>query len=148
QEFLRTKNGAHDSYNLGDEINMIRWRAKVEHLATAAYVRGLIAMRRAHPIFRPGPADESPLLLLDDDLGLSVPPKAVGFVLRRRAAASELKEVAVLANANVIPQTFHLPFKRWQVFADHMHAQALPRGTYVGKAIVVPPRSAWILGRS
>lgn len=148
QEFLRTKNGAHNSFDLGDEINMVRWRAKIEHVATATYVRGLIAMRRAHPIFRPGAAGERALFFLDDDLGLPVPPKAVGFVLRRRALASELKEVAVLANANVIPQTFHLPFKRWQVFADHMHAQALPCGTYVGKAIVVPPRSAWVLGRS
>ncbi len=148
QEFLRSKNGAHNSFNLGDAVNMIRWRAKAEHLAIATYVRGLIAMRRAHPIFRPAAADERALLFLDDDLGLPVPPGALGFVLRRRAHAPELKEVAVLANAGVIPQTFQLPFKRWQVFADHMHAQALPCGTYVGKAIVVPPRSAWVLGRS
>jgi pullulanase len=147
QEFLRSKNGAHNSYNLGDAVNMLKWRDKAEHLSIATYVRGLVAMRKAHPIFRPDTNGERPLLLLDDDLGLPVPHKALGFALRRRANTRELKEVLVLANANVIPQTFQLPFKRWQVFADHMHAGPLPCGTCVGKAIVVPPRSAWVLGR-
>ncbi len=147
QEFLRSKHGEPNSYNLGDAINMIPWRDKAAHLSIATYVRGLVAMRKAHQIFKPRPGAEHAVLLLDDDLGLPVPQKALGFALRRRVHAHELKEVVVLANANVIPQTFQLPFKRWQVFADHMHAGPQPCGTYVGKAIVVPPRSAWVLGR-
>lgn len=51
-EFLRTKGGNHNSYDAGDAVNRIDWDLKRRHRETFDYVRGLIALRRAHPAFR------------------------------------------------------------------------------------------------
>lgn len=48
QEFLRTKNGAENSYNLPDEINSIKWNKLSENSALSAYYRGLIAFRKRY----------------------------------------------------------------------------------------------------
>lgn len=46
QEFLRTKNGEHNSYNLPDSINSIKWDLVTENRAEVEYYRGLIALRK------------------------------------------------------------------------------------------------------
>ena len=56
-EVLRDKQGVHNSYNSPDEINAIDWSNKTTHREVFDYVKGLIAMRRAHPAFRLGDAD-------------------------------------------------------------------------------------------
>ena len=53
-EMLRTKGGNENSYNSADAVNAIKWEAKGQHAATVAYVRDLIALRKAHPAFRLG----------------------------------------------------------------------------------------------
>src|SRR5262249_13526254 len=81
QEFLRTKGGDHNSYDKPDAVNMIRWREKAEHHDVVEYYRGLIELRRAHPIFRLETADaaQRAVKFLDDHLGLAVPPGCIGF---------------------------------------------------------------------
>ena len=48
QEFMRTKNGAENSYNLPDEINSIKWDLLSENNELSAYYRGLIAFRKRY----------------------------------------------------------------------------------------------------
>lgn len=45
-EFIRSKQGQHNSYNTGDAINAIDWSKKEEHLDTFEYVKQLIRLRR------------------------------------------------------------------------------------------------------
>ncbi len=55
EEFLRTKDGDHNSYKSSDEINNIKWEdltADSDEYAMALYYKGLIAMRNAYDIFR------------------------------------------------------------------------------------------------
>ncbi|HOW90278.1 MAG TPA: type I pullulanase, partial [Elusimicrobiales bacterium] len=52
EEFLRTKNGEDNSYNLPDEINRLDWTRKKLNLGVFEYYRELIALRKAHPAFR------------------------------------------------------------------------------------------------
>ena len=56
-EMMRDKKGVHNSYNSPDSINTIDWKNKTVHKDVFEYVKGLIAMRKAHPAFRMGDAD-------------------------------------------------------------------------------------------
>ena len=51
-EFFRTKQGDANSYQSPDSINQIDWRRKGEFSALFRHVRELIALRKAHPLFR------------------------------------------------------------------------------------------------
>ncbi len=51
-EFARTKQGNHNSYNAGDDINLIDWSRKVDYREIFEYYRDFIALRREHPVFR------------------------------------------------------------------------------------------------
>jgi len=43
---------SHNSYDLSDEVNALDWRLALRHRETIDWVRGLIALRRTHPLFR------------------------------------------------------------------------------------------------
>ncbi|TPW15354.1 MAG: pullulanase, partial [bacterium] len=79
QEFLRTKRGAENSYDLGDAINRIDWSRKKQYLEVFRWHRDLVRLRRAHPLLRQARGGDSPRTpsWLGDHLGLSVPPPVV-----------------------------------------------------------------------
>lgn len=52
QEFMRTKNGDHNSYRSPDKINMLDWDRKAEFLQEVEYVKGLITLRKFSEAFR------------------------------------------------------------------------------------------------
>src|SRR5207244_8452644 len=52
EEFARTKGGNNNSYESPDSVNEVDWALKKEHLDLFNYVRDLIALRKAHPMFR------------------------------------------------------------------------------------------------
>ncbi len=58
-EFFRTKFGDHNSYQSPDAINQIDWSLKAVNRQLFDYVRSLIAIRKAHPVFRLRTAQEA-----------------------------------------------------------------------------------------
>ena len=46
QEFLRSKNGGHNTYDQPDSVNSLKWDKLAENRDIAEYYRGLIAFRR------------------------------------------------------------------------------------------------------
>src|SRR5258707_2268752 len=52
EEFARTKFGNDNSYNAPDSINEVNWSLKKKNYDLFTYTRDLIALRKAHPIFR------------------------------------------------------------------------------------------------
>ena len=46
QEFLRSKNGEHNTYNLPDSVNSLKWDKIAENRDIVEYYRGLITFRR------------------------------------------------------------------------------------------------------
>src|SRR5258706_3284049 len=52
EEFARTKFGNDNSYNAADSINEVDWSLKKKNYDLFAYTRDVIAMRKAHPVFR------------------------------------------------------------------------------------------------
>jgi pullulanase len=152
QEFLRTKGGDHNSYDKPDAVNMIRWSEKAERPDVVEYYRGLIELRRAHPLFRLETADEArgALKFLDDQLGLPVPHGCVGFLIEDGAGRDEWSRALVLLNPQPKAVEFAIPEGEWRIFGDAMRAgnselQQSAAKLGAGRALA-PARSALILG--
>ncbi len=151
QEMLRTKGGDENSYNKPDAVNKIRWRWKVDHKDVFDYYKGLIALRKKHPIFRMKTRREviDNLRFFDDHLGMKVPPQCIAYQLTRGNSGDEWDKVILLFNAHKDQMTFTLPRGRWTAVVDEDEAGDTPvtTGQQVfskGKARV-PGRSAMVL---
>lgn len=57
-EFMRTKFGEHNSYNLPDSINQIDWSYKTLHADVVQFVKNMIELRKNHPAFRMATAEQ------------------------------------------------------------------------------------------
>jgi pullulanase len=130
QEMLRTKGGEDNTYNKPDEVNMIHWSWKAENRDVFDYYRGLIALRRAHPMFRLSEADaiRKSLFFLDDDLGLTVPQGGIGYVLNRSTTNDAWENALVLFNPNSAPVEFAIPSSSWIPVVNARAAGEAPLG--------------------
>ncbi len=103
-EFMRTKNGEHNSYNLPDEINQIDWNRKVENLEVFEFYMDLIALRKVHPAFHMATAQ-----LVNENLKfLTSQDGLIGFQLNGDAVGDEWKQILVYYNANTTTQRIDL----------------------------------------
>lgn len=144
-EFLRTKNGEENSYNLSDEINRLDWTRKKENFAVFSYYRDLIALRKAHPAFRMNTAAEvRGNLKFYDELDLKVEPPAIAYVLYGDKAGDSWSRIAVLINPTKKTMKFALPEGEWRIGFNE-------KGLYSGrdlkysKQIGVPPLSLLVV---
>ncbi len=131
QEFLRTKNGDHNSYDKSDAVNMIRWRQKLEHFDVFEYYRGLIELRRAHRLFRFRTAEEvrKGVKFFDDHFGMRVPPGCLAWMIQdpnvpdeRQLTGDDWERAVVLVNTQPRAIEFSIPLGEWQVFVDSRQA--------------------------
>lgn len=154
QEFLRTKDGDHNSYNKPDSVNMIRWREKLEHRDVYEYYQGLIALRRAHPLFRLETAAQvrSAMKFLDDHLGLPVPTGCLAYLIEDVTGQDDWSRALVLLNASARLVEMQIPKGNWKVFADNREAGVTPlrfgAQLVTDKRATISPRSALILGEN
>jgi len=153
QEMLRTKRGDHNSYNKPDAINMIDWQWKKDNLDIFRYYQGLIKLRREHPMFRMKSRTDvtANLEFFDDHLGISVPPRCIGYRLGKGGSGDSWNEVLVLLNPNPAEVTFTIPKGDWTVAVDEDEAGTGPvqTGTAAvsGKKVKVARISAMLLYR-
>jgi pullulanase len=52
EEFARTKGGNNNSFEAPDSVNEVDWDLKKQHMDLFTFVRDVIALRKAHPMFR------------------------------------------------------------------------------------------------
>ncbi|MFH0980367.1 MAG: type I pullulanase [Planctomycetota bacterium] len=125
QEFCRSKKGNTNSYNAPDEINQLDWSLKKVHADVFAYYRGLIALRKAHPVFRLRTGDEVRRRMAFMD---QVPHfKCVAYTLDGTDLPGEpWSRAVVLLNGDGNDQMLLLPEGEWHVFADHERASVQP----------------------
>jgi pullulanase len=153
QEMLRTKRGSGNSYNQPDAVNMINWDLKRANIDIFNYYKGLIALRKEHPVFRMETREEvlANLEFLDDDLGISLPPRCVGYRLKRGDSEETWDEVLVLYNPNPVPVVFPIPEGDWTVVVDDDEAGTVPVKTGTssvsGVEVEVPRISGMVLFR-
>jgi len=119
EEFLRTKKGEENSYNLPDEINRLDWTRKKEYFGVFSYYRDLIALRKAHPAFRMKTAsDVKENLKFYDELGLPLEAPDIAYLLYGDKAGDAWGRILVLINPRKEPRKFALPAGEWEQAFD------------------------------
>jgi len=133
QEFLRTKNFNHNSYNSTDEVNSLKWNQRITYASNVSYLKGLLAMRKAHKAFRIPEADSivENLEFLDGTFG------QIGYKINGKAVGDSWGSIVVLANSNPKKTaSFDVPKGTYKLVVD-----ANTAGTKTLKTIVVKGKS-------
>lgn len=116
EEFLRTKDGEENSYNLPDEINRLDWTRKKEFGKVHSFYRDLIALRKAHPAFRMKTARQvRDNLKFYEELGLKSPSPGIAYVLDGKRAGDSWERIVVLINPKRKLKVFVLPEGKWRL---------------------------------
>ena len=126
EEFARTKQGHENSYNAPDDINQVDWSLKKTNADLFTYVRDLIALRKAHPVFRLRAKEQIAAWLKFPKTG---DPNVLMYTYDAGNAEGEpWKQVCVIVNAaDSGSAEVKLPDGVWQVAFDHTGAVAEPR---------------------
>jgi pullulanase len=149
QEMMRSKDGEENSYNKPDSINKIYWDLKIENAGMVNFVKELISLRMAHPMFRMKSAEEiyANLKFLSRDLQIPVAPKCLAYLIERGATGDSWKAALVLVNPRRDTIKFILPEDKWKLYYhnDGFNPQAPAGG--ITSEIELSPVSASILYR-
>ncbi|AIZ62591.1 pullulanase [Hymenobacter sp. DG25B] len=145
-EFLRTKGGSHNSYNLPDNVNQLDWARKAKYQEVFRFYQQLIALRKAHPAFRL-PTQELIQQHLEFLPGL--PATTIGYRLLHHAGGDEWNTIVVLFNGSRQPANLPLPGGRYSVVlaGDQINPQGISKleSTAAEMKVEVPASSAMIL---
>lgn len=152
QEFLRSRDGDHNSFDKPDSVNMIRWEKKAENLDIYEYYRGLIELRKTHPMLSLSTADgvRSSIKFLDDDLGFEMPSGCIGFQVEDITGSDTWSRALVLFNSQPRSKEIRIPQGEWLVYADYKRADSFPLRRpgfdVLSGTVVIAARSALVLG--
>ena len=143
EEMIRTKKGVGNSYKSPDAINMIHWNNKVLHKDVFEYVKGLIAMRKAHPAFRLGTAErvKRHIKFLKTS-GTDV----VAYQISGEGLNDSWNNIIVVFNGKSSVASVEIPEGAYEVVcADGLVNWQNGIGKVSGKVLNVAPRSALIV---
>ena len=141
EEMLRDKKGVHNSFNSPDSINQLDWDGMRRHPEVMEYYSRLIALRKAHPAFRLGNAEEVRRHLEFID----APEGVVAFRLKDNAGGDEWNDIIVALNANRKPVTISVPQGRYTTVATQGRIDCAGLGTTTGTEATVAAQSALIM---
>ncbi|MEI7419497.1 MAG: type I pullulanase [Actinomycetes bacterium] len=133
QEFLRSKDFNKNSYNSTDAVNSLKWNNRITYASNVSYLKGLLAIRKAHKAFRIPEAQSilDNLEFLDGTFG------QIGYKINGKAVGDKWSTIVVLANSNPKKTaSFYLPKGTYKVVADADKA-----GVKTLKTIVVKGKS-------
>lgn len=141
EEFLRSKplpekkGFAENSYNMPDAVNSIKWDNIHEYPDMIAYYKGLMALRKAHPVFRMQSEAEMTqnLCFLSD-----TPENVVVYLLKGKGADDTPENILVIFNGNDEEILYNLPEGKWKILVDDKTAGADGKKNISEKADVEP----------
>ncbi|SFB16729.1 MULTISPECIES: type I pullulanase [unclassified Bacillus (in: firmicutes)] len=140
QEFMRTKNGDHNSYKSPDSVNQLDWKRRSEFNAEVEYFKGLVKLRKAHKVFRLTTEEEIKKKLTF----IESPKNTVAFALNENKNGTE--KIAVAYNANRTAVEVKLPAKgNWHILVNGEKAGNKSLGVIKGDKVTVPPLSTYVL---
>ena len=143
EEMIRTKKGVANSYKSSDAVNMIHWQNKAVYKDVFEYVKGLIAMRKAHPAFRLGTAQRiNSYVRFLKTSGSDV----VAYQIKGKGLNDPWKDIIVILNAKSSVVNVEVPEGTYQVAcADGLINWQHGLGKLSGGLVNVAPRSAMIM---
>lgn len=146
EEFLRTKNGEHNTYNASVHLNKLDWSLVTKNKEMVDFYKGLIALRKEFP----GLSDKSEKAFHHIKF-LKVEPGFIVFLVKheeKEGKAPKWKDSVILFNATGDQKEAYLPDGDYQILSDGIDSLSWKYGEekLISKEIEVPPYSAYILG--
>ena len=141
-EFMRDRKGVHNCYASPDSVNGIDWNLKTQHKELYNYIKGLIALRKAHPAFRMGSAD-----LVRKNLTF-LPPRrtnVIGYCINGAAVGDKWKTIVVILNPNNAETIINIPKGHYTVVVEKGKINYKGIRTMTAQTCRVPAMSATIL---
>ena len=144
-ELMRDKKGVKNSYNSPDSINVIDWRLKKQHNDSYEYIKGLIALRKAHPAFRLGTAEKVYGHLEFINPGTK---GVVAFRIKGQPEGEEWKDITVILNAGIKTAKVEVPEGTYRLVCyDGKISPEKGLRDAKGKTLIAAPQSATIAYR-
>lgn len=146
EEFLRTKNGEHNTYNASVELNKMDWKLVKENKAMVDFYRGLIALRKEFT----GLSDKGELAYRNIRF-LKVEQGFIGYQVKnetRKSFSPKWKEAVIIFNATGTAKEMYLPDGDYALLSDGTDSFSWMTGEtcIMSKEVEVPPFTAYILG--
>ena len=141
EEMLRDKKGVHNSYRSPDSINRFDWNNLKRYPQVFDYYAKLIALRKAHPAFRMGNAEEVRRNLEFVD----APAGVVAFRLKNNAGGDAWKNIYVVLNSQKTPQNVAVAEGSYTTVVANGKVNENGLGLVSGKTLTVAPQSALIV---
>lgn len=141
EEMLRDKKGVHNSFRSPDSINRLDWNNLKRYPQVFDYYAGLISLRKQHPAFRMGSADE----VRKNLCFLEAPEGVVAYQLKNNAGGDLWKNIIVVLNSQKTPQTVDVPENTYTMVVANGKVDTNGIGLLSGKTLTVAPQSALIV---
>ena len=141
EEMLRDKKSVHNSFRSPDSINRLDWNNLKRYPQVFDYYAGLIALRKAHPAFRMGKAEEVRKLLEFVD----APKGVVAFRLKDNAGSDAWRNIYVVLNSQKTPQNVKVAEGSYTTVVANGKVNADGLGLISGSTLTVAPQSALIV---
>lgn len=143
-EFLRTKYGNPNTYNMGDEVNQIVWNRKKLYKETYEYIKELIALRKSQKVMMLSKAEE-----IRKSLTFIETPRNMVAYLLTSSYEKDFNHIFIIHNANRHEMIMKLPSEgQWKVIANEyeVNKEGVQRGVQSFSLVVeVAPLSTYIL---
>lgn len=141
EEMLRDKKSVHNSFRSPDSINRLDWNNLKRYPQVFDYYAGLIALRKAHPAFRMGKAEEMRKNLEFVD----APKGVVAFRLKNNAGGDAWQNIYVVLNSQKTPQSVKVAEGSYTKVVANGKVNAEGLGLISGSTLTVAPQSALIV---
>lgn len=141
EEMLRDKKSVHNSFRSPDSINRLDWNNLKRYPQVFDYYAGLIALRKAHPAFRMGKAEEVRKHLEFVD----APKGVVAFRLKDNAGGDAWRNIYVVLNSQKTPQNVKVAEGSYTTVVTNGKVNADGLGLISDSTLTVAPHSALIV---
>ncbi len=140
-EIMRDKKGVKNSYCSPDSINVIDWQLKKENETVFNYVKGLIALRKAHPAFRLGKAN----LVYKHLEFIPSPEGVVTYRINRKPNDETWNNITVILNSTDKQQHIKVANGDYRIVCYQGEIEpSKGLSNYKGENLVAAPHSATI----
>ena len=144
EEIMQDKQGEPNSYKSPESINRIDWSLKAKNREVFDFIRGLIALRKAHPAFRIPTVEGLQQWLRFMDTGDS---GVIAYTLGEYANNDEWKEILVAYNGNRHEVEIGIPEGEWNVVCRNGQIDPEGKDRLPGGSVKIAASSALILYR-
>lgn len=144
EEVIQDKQGNPNTFNAPDSVNQIDWSFKDKNLDFFNYLKGLIALRKAHPAFRIPTVEGIQQWLHFLDTGDS---GVIAYTLGEHANGDEWTEILVAYNGNRHEAEINIPEQEWTVVCRDGQINLESEEKISGGSVTIAASSALILYR-